>query len=184
VIKARWEQLRQWMRGWKPVSTREYEALAREFGMITARCLQAEDSLRAVRINHAAMRKQMERDRAAVYGELPGLTPGEVERLAILAEECGEVATAVGKILRFGWESQSPYGGKPNRKALEQELGNVRAVVNLMLDAGDLNLNAIQSWQRNKRVALMKWTLYQECSMGREQQLEMIRSIAESATGG
>jgi NTP pyrophosphatase (non-canonical NTP hydrolase) len=183
VIKARWEQLRQWLRGWKPVSTREYEALAREFGMITGRCLAAEEALVKSRGTTANLVRKIERDKAAVCGELPGLTPGELERLAILAEECGEVATAVGKILRFGWESQSPYGGKPNRKALEQELGNVRAVVNLMLDAGDLNLNAIQSWQRNKRVALVKWTLYQECSMGREQQLEMIRAIAESASG-
>ena len=31
------------------------------------------------------------------------LTPAETERLAILAEECGEVIQAVGKILRHGY---------------------------------------------------------------------------------
>ena len=30
------------------------------------------------------------------------LTPGEAERLAILAEECGEVIQIIGKILRHG----------------------------------------------------------------------------------
>jgi hypothetical protein len=188
VIKARWEQLRQWMRGWKPVSTREYEALAREFGMITARCLQAEDSLRCSRVASAAMRKQMERDRAAVYGELPGLTPGEIERLAVLSEECGEVVRAIGKIMRYGWESSSPFvaGGRSNRMALERELGSMRAVVNLMLDNQDVRLNAVQSWQRTKKTALENWTLYQPCSLPRDEQLAMMRNIrssAENATG-
>ncbi len=41
---------------------------------------------------------------------LPGLSPGEIERLAILAEECGEVAQAVGKVLRFGWKASRPTG--------------------------------------------------------------------------
>jgi NTP pyrophosphatase (non-canonical NTP hydrolase) len=108
---------------------------------------------------------------------LPGLTAAEIERLAILGEECGEIAQAVGKVLRHGWESQSPYGGKPNRVALEREIGNVRAVVNLMLDAGDVRLGDVQAWQRSKRAALAKWTHHQACSMTREEQLEMIRSI-------
>jgi hypothetical protein len=185
VIKARWEQLRQWMRGWKPVSTREYEALAREFALITGRCLQAEEALVKSRGTTANLVRKIERDKAAVCGELPGLTPGEMERLAILSEECGEVVRAVGKILRYGFESTSPYStaGRSNRMALEREIGSVRAIVNLMADAGDVRLAELQGWQKSKRVALMKWTLYQECSMGREQQLEMIRSIAESASG-
>lgn len=32
-----------------------------------------------------------------------GLSPAEVERLALLAEECGEVIQTVGKILRHGY---------------------------------------------------------------------------------
>jgi hypothetical protein len=185
VIKARWEQLRQWMRGWKPVSTREYEALAKEFALITGRCLQAEEALVKSRGTTANLVRRIERDKAAVCGELPGLTPGEQERLAVLSEECGEVVRAIGKILRYGFESTSPYStvGRSNRMALEREIGSVRAIVTLMLDSGDIRLAELQGWQKSKRVALMKWTLYQECSMGRAQQLEMIRSIEESASG-
>lgn len=108
---------------------------------------------------------------------VPGLSDAEIERLAILAEECGEVVQAVGKVLRHGWDSQSPYGGKPNRQALERELGNVRAIVTLMLDAGDVRLAELQAWQRRKREQAEKWTHHQECSMPREAQLEMMRGI-------
>ena len=115
--------------------------------------------------------------RQAALDALPGLTPAEIERLAILAEECGEVVQAVGKVLRHGWESQSPYGGKPNRQALEREIGNVRAVVNLMLDSGDVRLAELQAWQRRKREQVEKWTHHQNCSMPREEQVEMMRAI-------
>lgn len=37
------------------------------------------------------------------------LTPGEAERLAMLAEECGEVIQAVGKILRHGGTPASTH---------------------------------------------------------------------------
>lgn len=53
------------------------------------------------------------------------LTPAEAERLAVLAEECGEVIQAVGKILRHGYESSHPDGGPTNRRTLEREIGDV-----------------------------------------------------------
>jgi len=37
-----------------------------------------------------------------------GLSPAEAERLALLAEECGEVVQAVCKVLRHGYESTNP----------------------------------------------------------------------------
>ena len=108
---------------------------------------------------------------------IPGLMPGEIERLALLAEECGEVARSVGKVLRWGWESESPYTGRTNREQVERDIGSVRAVVNLMLDAGDVKLSALQSWQRSKRGALARWTVHQECSIPREEQLEALEEI-------
>ena len=47
------------------------------------------------------------------------LTPAEAERLAMLAEECGEVVQIVGKILRHGYDSQHPDG---NTAALDRYL--------------------------------------------------------------
>lgn len=183
---GRWKAGLAWWRApriLKAQADAEYESLAREFGLLTARCLSAQEDLERERGTAARLADRLGQLQAQYAVDVPGLTPGETERLAILSEECGEVVAAVGKILRYGWERQSPYGGKPNRNALEQELGNVRAVVNLMLDSGDLRLAAIQSWQRNKRTALEKWTLYQECSMPRDKQLAMMQSIRESAAG-
>lgn len=53
------------------------------------------------------------------------LTPAEAERLALLAEECGEVIQAIGKVLRHGFESTHPDGGPTNRESLERECGDV-----------------------------------------------------------
>ncbi len=128
----------------------------------------------------AQLEKELALERAATWDELPGLTPAEIERLAMLAEECGEVVQAVGMVLRHGWESSSPFEscGRQNRGALEKEIGNVRAVVNLMLDVDDLSLSAVQSWQGAKRKALPKWTHHQPDSMSREEQLAMMEGAA------
>lgn len=63
------------------------------------------------------------------------LTPAQAERLAMLAEECGEVIQVVGKILRHGYDIYHPdQGGKPpearctNRQALGHELTDLMAV--------------------------------------------------------
>lgn len=69
------------------------------------------------------------------------LSPAEAERLAMLAEECGEVIQAVGKILRHGYESFHPndlFNGHPkpgaenNRDRLTHELADLLAVVEMM----------------------------------------------------
>ncbi len=50
------------------------------------------------------------------------LTPGAAERLAVLAEECGEVIQAVSKIQRHGYDSGHPRGDTSNVDDLEYEL--------------------------------------------------------------
>ena len=64
-----------------------------------------------------------------------GLTAAQAERLAMLAEECGEVIQAIGKILRHGYDSYHPdQQGKPpeqrytNKQALGNELTDLYAV--------------------------------------------------------
>ena len=66
-----------------------------------------------------------------------GLTPPQAERLALLAEECGEVVQAVAKILRHGYESFHPDGGPPNRSLLEIEIGHVEHAIFRMHEAED-----------------------------------------------
>jgi NTP pyrophosphatase (non-canonical NTP hydrolase) len=71
------------------------------------------------------------------------LTPAEVERLAILAEECGEVIQIVGKILRHGYDSYNPNDEHwtPNRQLLQKELGDVLWIVSKMDAAVDINFH-------------------------------------------
>lgn len=63
------------------------------------------------------------------------LTPAQAERLAILMEECGEVVQIIGKILRHGYDSCSPFGANPetNRQALVRELFDIKAAA-LLID--------------------------------------------------
>lgn len=93
----------------------------------------------------------------------PALTAAEVERLAMLAEECGEIAQAVCKVLRHGWESASPFDDKrrPNRVALERELGDLLAVMYMMTDSGDLRVRDICAWRNRKRGRMAQWTHHQ-----------------------
>lgn len=62
-----------------------------------------------------------------------GLSPAEAERLAMLAEECGEVIQIVGKILRHGYDSYHPVNPRvTNRQLLVKELRDVNAVLQAM----------------------------------------------------
>jgi hypothetical protein len=168
---------------WEWLSERKKEREdGRKLAQLYARgCRDVEELGRTVQ----RLEKDRERMRARI-GELqaapsgdgvPELRPGEVERLALLTEACGRATQKAAAVLRFGWDAKSPHTGTSNDVALERELGNVRAVVNLMLDAGDVRLAELQSWQRAKKGTLAKWTHDQADSMPREAQLEMIRSI-------
>lgn len=62
------------------------------------------------------------------------LTPAQLERLAILSEECGEVIQVIGKILRHGVQSCSPFGAsqETNGEALLRELTDVGAAIGML----------------------------------------------------
>ena len=92
------------------------------------------------------------------------LTPAEAERLALLAEECGEVVQIVGKILRHGYESKHPnnLSGPTNRQMLEKEAGDVYAVLDLMLQEGDINSCAVSDHNLAKVAAMARWTHHQQ----------------------
>jgi len=64
------------------------------------------------------------------------LDPEVAELLAILAEECGEVVQRVGKILRHGVSSVSPYSGIDNKTSLEDEITDILAVADLLSRLG------------------------------------------------
>jgi NTP pyrophosphatase (non-canonical NTP hydrolase) len=69
------------------------------------------------------------------------LSPAEVERLAILVEECGEVIQVVGKTLRHGWNPIDHNTGiqYDNRADLEKEIADTRVVTKMMFDNNDID---------------------------------------------
>lgn len=89
------------------------------------------------------------------------LSPAELERLAMLAEEAAEVIHIVNKIIRHGYGSthpQQPYVS--NRSLLEQELTDLRAVIAIMIREADVKLYAADILHRSNHSKL-KYTYYQ-----------------------
>jgi NTP pyrophosphatase (non-canonical NTP hydrolase) len=93
------------------------------------------------------------------------LTPAEAERLAMLAEECGEVIQAVGKILRHGYASVHPDGrdkGRDNRANLLRELGDVRAIVALMCGENDIDHSEMVVAATDKLARVARYVHHQQ----------------------
>lgn len=85
------------------------------------------------------------------------LSPAEAERLAVLAEEAGEVVQAVCKILRHGYESEPPGGGLPNREYLAREVGDLLGVLDLMVERFDLDDALLAKYRREKQGRMAKY---------------------------
>ena len=73
------------------------------------------------------------------------LSEAELERLAMLIEECAEVQHVCGKILRHGYESVNPVKTDvwTNRQLLSIELGDLVATIESMLKALDISRRLI-----------------------------------------
>lgn len=78
------------------------------------------------------------------------LTPQQLEMLAILSEECGEVVQRIGKILRHGLNSVNPNTKIDNTVALECELGDICAAMESLAMLGIIDLEVIQNQMNSK----------------------------------
>ena len=85
------------------------------------------------------------------------LTPAELERLAILAEECGEVVQAVNKIIRHGYATGHPDHDENNRFDLEKECGDVRCAMIRLCEAGDLDKQHIHNQANYKAKSVLHY---------------------------
>lgn len=56
--------------------------------------------------------------------------------LICLAEECAEVGQSVAKALRFGLKDSPPVGGPTNEESIVQELNDILAIIELLIDDG------------------------------------------------
>ncbi len=82
----------------------------------------------------------------------PHLTPAELERLAYLSEECGELQKAIGKVLRHGYRSRNPEDPQAveNRAALEEEAADVVYAISLMVEGGELREKVLDRLVQSK----------------------------------
>ena len=86
----------------------------------------------------------------------------EVERLALLAEECSEVIHIINKILRHGYESYHPaFPNLDNRGMLEKECGHVRHAMLRACAAGDITKAHIHRWAEVKMEEVEQYLHYQ-----------------------
>jgi hypothetical protein len=86
-------------------------------------------------------------------------TQAELERLAILVEECAEVQQIAMKIMRHGYESYNPFDESKttNRNLLNKELGDLEFAARFMMDNNDISRMAIAEQEGLKHEAIKKY---------------------------
>ena len=82
----------------------------------------------------------------------------EKEVMDILQEECAEVIQAVSKISRFGIDNIKPGKPKTNREHLEEELGDMLAMIDIMLELSVISLDNLEIAKKAKIEKLKKWS--------------------------
>jgi len=82
----------------------------------------------------------------------------EREVMNILSEECAEVIQAVSKCHRFGLDNLKPGKPKTNCEHLEEELGDLLAMIDILLDMQVISSTSLESAKIAKIEKLKKWS--------------------------
>jgi NTP pyrophosphatase (non-canonical NTP hydrolase) len=80
------------------------------------------------------------------------------EILCITQEECAEVSQSVSKIFRFGWDSKHPKTGVNNREHLEEEIGDLLAMVDILVEKCIISDSNVNEARKAKREKLKTWS--------------------------
>jgi NTP pyrophosphatase (non-canonical NTP hydrolase) len=78
------------------------------------------------------------------------------EILLITQEECAEVTQAISKVFRFGMEDE--FEGQTNREHLEEELGDLMCMIDLLIDSGMISESAVVTAKNEKLNKLQIWS--------------------------
>ena len=78
------------------------------------------------------------------------------EILLITQEECAEIIQAISKSFRFGIDTV--YKGVSNRAHLEEEIGDFLCMLDLLIDNGIVNEDAVISAKNQKLNKLLTWS--------------------------
>lgn len=80
------------------------------------------------------------------------------EILNILTEECAEVIQAISKVQRFGIDNTNPFSTETNREHLEQEIGDVLTMIDLLYVKGMISNENVLEAQKRKIEKLKIWS--------------------------
>jgi NTP pyrophosphatase (non-canonical NTP hydrolase) len=78
------------------------------------------------------------------------------EIFCITQEECAEVTQALSKIFRFGIDSH--YNGRTNIERLEEETGDLLAMIDIMIQKGLVSDSNVNAARKAKKQKLEKWS--------------------------
>ena len=82
----------------------------------------------------------------------------EKEIMLIAQEECAEVIQAISKVFRFGMNDVHPSTMKSNKDSLEEELGDLLCMIEMMQQYGIVNPTNVLNANVSKRNKLKKWS--------------------------
>jgi NTP pyrophosphatase (non-canonical NTP hydrolase) len=80
------------------------------------------------------------------------------EVMLIAQEECAEVIQAISKVFRFGMDDVHPTTNKSNRDSLEEEVGDLLCMIELLQEHGIVNSTSVLNANVRKRNKLKKWS--------------------------
>lgn len=80
------------------------------------------------------------------------------EVLYITQEECAEVTQSISKILRFGFDARYPIDGDSNREKLTEEVGDLVAMIRLLVDFDIINMDDLEQAAEDKIKKLSRWS--------------------------
>lgn len=86
------------------------------------------------------------------------MTNNSLEALHILQEECAEVIQAISKINRFGIDNSKPGTTKSNKNHLEEEIGDLLAMIEILEQEKMIDGNEIDLAKKAKFEKLKKWS--------------------------
>lgn len=89
----------------------------------------------------------------------PGKTDLQIQSaLDILQEECAEAIVEVSKCRRFGFDSVHYKTGSNHRTHLQMELGDVLAMIDILVEQGVVSREALELAAQQKKHKLTQWS--------------------------
>jgi NTP pyrophosphatase (non-canonical NTP hydrolase) len=89
--------------------------------------------------------------------KIPEVFGNKELNLHLLSEECSEVIQIICKIKRFGLDFKHPRTGETNLTELEKEIGDVMAIVAILLQNGQVSGANVDEYAHAKLHKLEKY---------------------------